>query len=346
MNLNKLILGIASHLILFWFLFPFKKQYAFSMGTTLNNILKLKKSIFHLLVFFFFTSTFSSLLIAQQIVYYHQGFENSCPDNWGYSGGNVNTETARTGFSSARVGRLGESTTLTMQTVDVSGIQSSVLSLYHSIRSGSGPGMDTREGAVILVALNGGTYSFLSGVGGFGDHNYPWTSADGGDLSSSAGCNVYQTQNPLQYDIPLGTTSISIKVISIKVSSTNCTTYNNNMNSGVAGNYDRNDEGFFIDDVQIAGLAPTVSSTNNGVLCSGLSLNLFTNPTLDSMSSSWIGPNSFTSNINNPNVTTISTSIHGGTYTNDILINNCSIGNYTTNVVINSPPTIIFLSPP
>jgi len=113
-----------------------------------------------------------------------------------------------------------------------------------------------------------------------------------------------------------------------------------------ASTYDRTDEGFFIDDVQILGLAPTVSSTNNGILCEDFPLDLFTNPTLSSMSSTWTGPNSFTSSDNNPNVSPNVSINQGGSYTNNISVNNCSIGNYSANVTINYAPSIISISPP
>ncbi len=301
------------------------------------------------LIFLFFLFN-SKIFLSQTIRYYYQSFEsstsNNCPDNWHYTGGNRNIETARTGLYSARVGRLGESTTLTMQDVDVSNLTNPTLTIYHSIRSGSGPGMDTREGAVFLISLNGGTFTFLSGVGGFSDYGYPWSSTSGGAASSSAGCNLYQTPNALIYNIPLGTTSISIQVISVRVSSTNCITYNNNMNSGIANNYDRADEGFFVDDIEIKAKAPTITATNNGVICEGYLLDLFTTPALSSMNSSWSGPSSFTSSVNNPNVSSSASTINNGTYSNHISVNNCSIGNYTTIVTINYAPSIISISPP
>ena len=58
-----------------------------------------------------------------QIRYYAQGFEsltNACPNNWTYSGGNRNNQHAKTGSYSARVGRSGESNTLTLNAVDIS----------------------------------------------------------------------------------------------------------------------------------------------------------------------------------------------------------------------------------
>jgi len=327
------------------------KKFILRLGSLKNTINKEKllfKIQYNILILFYLLN--SEICYNQAIRYYYQSFEstsgNNCPENWPYTGGNRNIETARTGSYSSRVGRLGESTALTMQTLDVSNLSNPTLTLYHSIRSGSGPGMDTREGAVILVSLNGGVFTFLSGVGGFSDHGYPWTSTVGGSASSSAGCNIYQTQNALQYNIPSGTTSISVQVISIRVSSTNCTTYNTNMNSGIASNYDRADEGFFVDDIEIKALAPTLGATNNGIICLGNPLNLYTNPSLNSMASSWTGPNTFSSIDNNPLVTTNATTLNTGNYSNTINVNNCSIGSYSINVTIQYPPTIIFLSPP
>ncbi len=190
---------------------------------------------------------------AQTTIFY-QGFENAAVactgENWPYTGGNRNTETARTGSWSLRVGRQSESTTATFQPRNVSGLENVQLQVYHRVRPGMGPGLDTQEGAVMLVQLNGGAWTPIARVGGYADHNYPWTSAIGGSATVSVGCNVYQAPNPVVYNVPAGTNLIAFRVLS--VSAGNCTTFNSRMNSGATGySYDRPDEGFFIDDLRL-----------------------------------------------------------------------------------------------
>lgn len=204
----------------------------------------------------------SAYLPAQTTLYY-QGFENAsvtCTENWGYTGGNRSTETSRTGSYSLRVGRSGESNTATFNTLNIAGISNLTLQVYHSVRSGSGPGMDTREGAVILVSLNGGAWTPVGQVGGYGDLGYTWTATSGGSSSSSSGCTVYQCPNPLVYPVPAGTNTIALRVVSVQGNSS-CGNYNTYMNNGTAGSYNRTDEGFQIDDVRLT----TTSSSIPGI---------------------------------------------------------------------------------
>ena len=324
---------------------------------TTRIVFKPGNGIFWFLLFSHSVLFFSSYLNAQQIVYYHQGFENACPDNWSYSGGNSNSEIARTGFSSCRIGRLGESNSILFNTVDVSGLVGSNLQIYHSVKPQSSPsaseGMDTREGTIIQVQENGGSWITIGRVGGNNNQSWGWNQT-GGTTNSCP--QTYTMANPLNYNISNGTNTIALRVITLRTASTSssctaacrCSQFDALMNAEfpTASTYDRTDEGFFIDDVQILGLAPTVSSTNNGILCEDFPLDLFTNPTLSSMSSTWTGPNSFTSSDNNPNVSPNVSINQGGSYTNNISVNNCSIGNYLANVTINYAPFIISISPP
>lgn len=179
-----------------------------------------------------------------------QGFESSAPCNdWSYTGGDITTETRRTGTNAIRVGRQGGSNTVTFATLNVAGLSGLQLRVYHSVRSGAGPGMDVREGAVMQVAING-VWSTIGRVGGFSDHAYAWASAIGGSASSSTGCNVYQSANPLIYTVPVGTNTIAFRAFSVSGGS-NCTTFNAVMNGNVGSNYDRTDEGFQLDDVAL-----------------------------------------------------------------------------------------------
>ncbi|MGV3637619.1 MAG: hypothetical protein ACO1NQ_08220 [Flavobacteriales bacterium] len=179
-----------------------------------------------------------------------QGFEAAAPCNdWSYTSGDVTTETRRTGTNAIRVGRQGGSNTVTFATLNVAGLTGLQLRVYHSVRAGSGPGMDVREGAVMQVALNG-VWTTIGRVGGLSDHNYAWSSATGGSASTSPGCNVYQSANPLIYTVPAGTNTIAFRAFSVSGGS-NCTTFNTLMNGNVGSNYDRTDEGFQLDDVSL-----------------------------------------------------------------------------------------------
>jgi hypothetical protein len=191
-----------------------------------------------------------------QTTIFFQGFENAsltCTENWGYTGGVRNSENNRTGSFAARVGRSAESNTLTFNTVNISGLSGVNLQIYHSVRGGTGPGMDTREGAAILVSLNGAAFTPLGGgqgqVSGFGDYNYSYATNPANAGSASAGCTLFTSPNPINYSVPAGTNTIAIKVVSVAAGS--CATFNTNMGSGTAANYDRADEGFFIDDVRL-----------------------------------------------------------------------------------------------
>lgn len=213
----------------------------------------------------FFTFLISNFLIIQcytQTTLYFQGFEGSCNDTWGFTGGVTNTETARTGSSSARVGRQSESNTITFNTINTSGLTNLQVQIYHSVRSGSGPGMDTREGALFLVSLNGGAYTIISGVSGNSDHNYAWSAASGGTTNTCP--STYTTPNALIYNVPAGTTSISIRVISIGRNGSTCAAFNTAMAGTTAYNFDRTDEGFFIDDVRLTTTSPVTGVSWNG----------------------------------------------------------------------------------
>lgn len=82
--------------------------------------------------------------------------------------------------------------------------------------------------------------------------------------------------------------------------------------------------------------APTAG--NNGPLCEGATLNL-TASTIPGVTYSWTGPNSFTSNVQNPSVTNI-TLAGAGVYSVTATANNCVSTAGTTAVVVNPLPVI------
>jgi gliding motility-associated-like protein len=80
----------------------------------------------------------------------------------------------------------------------------------------------------------------------------------------------------------------------------------------------------------------TPSAMSNGPLCEGATLNL-TTPTVSGASYSWTGPNSFTSSLQNPSVSNI-TSAGAGTYNVTVSVSGCSSAAGSTNVVVNPAP--------
>lgn len=199
---------------------------------------------------FLVLSAMPGLAVSAQTVIAFQGFESTIPCNdWAYSGGVVTTETRRTGTNALRVGRFGESTTVSFNAIDVTGLAGLQLTIHHAVRSGSGPGMDVREGAVMQVSING-VWSTIGQVGGFSDHAYGWNSGTAGSGSTTSPCSIFQCANPLVYNVPAGTTSIAFRAFSVSGGG-NCTTFNTLMAGNAGSAFDRTDEGFQIDDISL-----------------------------------------------------------------------------------------------
>ena len=212
-----------------------------------NNSMSNRKTLF------FFSLIFFSYPLFPQNIIFQQDFDNStsvCSLGLPYIGGTISSSTAYNGSNSLRIGNLGGSNNVLFSNIDVSTINNGILSFRHRVLSGAGPGMDTREGVAFLISLNGGPFTFISGISGFGDLNYGWNS-NGGSTATSTGCNSYQTSNPFSYNIQPGTSTLSLKIISVKAST--CATFNSNMINGVPSNFDRSDEGIYIDNVTISG---------------------------------------------------------------------------------------------
>jgi hypothetical protein len=157
------------------------------------------------------------------------------------------------------------------------------LILNHSVLGGNGPGIDVREGAIFLVSLNGGAFVPIAKLAGTNDHSYAFTALGGVGVIGCAAPNdvTYQIPNTFTYSIPAGTNTIALQVISINIqtganAAAKCTNFVSMMTnaSPTASNYDRNDEGIYIDDVSIWADGPSVS--NNGPICAGTSLDLST----------------------------------------------------------------------
>ncbi len=88
--------------------------------------------------------------------------------------------------------------------------------------------------------------------------------------------------------------------------------------------------------IEVKSKLPSPTVSNNGPLCSGTTLSLSSSAVMGA-SYSWTGPNGFTSNQQNPVVSTNATTAMSGTYSLIITgINGCTSTPSTTNVVISS----------
>ena len=86
---------------------------------------------------------------------------------------------------------------------------------------------------------------------------------------------------------------------------------------------------------------PTISLSNNGPVCQGNNISI--NSISTATSYAWTGPGGFTSNLQNPSITSISN--NSGTYSVNIVDNNGCINSGTTNIVINPLPVITVNTP-
>jgi len=291
-----------------------------------------------------------SQIYFSQIRYYAQGFENviaSCPENWTFTGGNRNTQHAKTGTYSSRVGRAGESNTLILNPVNVSQLSNATLRLNHSILGGNGPGIDVREGVVFMVSLDGAAFVTVSKLAGSNDHSYTFAQTGGVGVIACAAPNdvTYQTPNTLTFSIPAGTNTVSVKVISVNVqtgsnAAIKCTNFVAMMTNSTptASDFDRNDEGIYIDDVEVWADGPSVQSPIT--TCANQAFSVGINNPNAGMSFNWSGPNSFTSPAQNPQVTLSATSQMSGTYSNTVSFGNCPVITLNQLVTVNATPTI------
>lgn len=257
-------------------------------------------------------------LLSAQNTYYFQGFESTsvCPENWGYIGGEQTTRTARTGANSLLVGRGTDganscpgpagSPAATFDWVNVENLTNPILQIYHRIGqtgltnasncgSGSGEGLDTREGAVVQVAYNNSTNWITIGqVGGNSNHNYAWSAPIGGTTNTCP--QTFTMPNPLIHTIPAGTISIRFRVLSIASSNTSsscnaacrCSEFSSTMNAinPTPANYDRWDEGFYIDDVSVIADAP-VFDIPITTYCQGATIPALPPTSINGINGSW-----------------------------------------------------------
>jgi gliding motility-associated-like protein len=85
---------------------------------------------------------------------------------------------------------------------------------------------------------------------------------------------------------------------------------------------------------------PTVLTIGaNSPLCSGQTLSLTSTSTVGA-TFNWSGPNSFTSNVQNPTIVS-TTTLASGVYSVNATINSCASATGTVNVVVNQTPTVL-----
>jgi len=85
------------------------------------------------------------------------------------------------------------------------------------------------------------------------------------------------------------------------------------------------------------------SLSNNGPLCVGQTLNL-TSTTVSGATYAWTGPNGFTSNLQNPTISSV-VAANAGVYSCIVTVNGNSSQPCTTTVVVNLPPLVTVNSP-
>lgn len=210
--------------------------------------------------------------VFSQTIIFNQGFENprtSPIENWQFIGGYQTTDVYKEGTRSLRIGRFGFSNEVVFSPVDVSQYQDLILEISHSVDSIGESGLDDYEGIAFQVSLDGGNWVTISKVSGSNNYSYSFNDTLVG--VNSSGCRLFRTPNPLNYSIPQGTNTISVRVISVK--SNNCRGFNYNANNGIATSYDRSDEGFYIDNIRIIDLNQTTFPVELGKFDSELGNN-------------------------------------------------------------------------
>ncbi len=205
-----------------------------------------------------------------------QDFEGA--GTYGFTGGTINTETARGGTKSLRLGRDDNSTSCGVPTDAtevvfdpvflIGSACPGVFTFYHSVRTssgslcGSGRGMDSREGFAVYVKLNGAmSWTLLNSFSAFS--NCDWTFAISPSFVGCTGtaggeCGSPSFPNPFVYNVPAGSTIAQFKIITIKGTGTSCVNFVAQAAAATGSNYDRGDEGLFIDDVSFSTSIPCV----------------------------------------------------------------------------------------
>jgi len=85
---------------------------------------------------------------------------------------------------------------------------------------------------------------------------------------------------------------------------------------------------------------PVATASNNGPVCIGSPLNLAGGPA-GMITYSWTGPGGYSSNLQNPVVSSSATAAMAGTYTLTVTNSNGCLGTATTTVTVNTPPVAV-----
>ena len=91
--------------------------------------------------------------------------------------------------------------------------------------------------------------------------------------------------------------------------------------------------------VTVSGIAPTVTATSNSPVCAGSTLNLSASTAVGA-SYAWTGPNSFTSSLQNPSISSVTT-LAAGTYNLTATSGGCTSAVSSITVVVNANPTVV-----
>ncbi len=212
-----------------------------------------------------------SLAISQTVIC--QGFEGAA-GTWSYTAiGNVNTEHARTGVNSLRLGRgnggsgctVGtDGTSVVFDPVTLIGANcTGIFSFYHRTQTiagiaaslgcaGTGEGMDVGDGFAVYGKFNNGPWNLLDSWSGTSNTVWTWVTAANNTGTPCGSINPFP--NPYNYVVPGGTTLAEFKILTF--SQSNCTNFLAAVTAQTSNVYNRGDEGFFIDDVCFQTFAP------------------------------------------------------------------------------------------
>lgn len=202
-----------------------------------------------------------------------QGFEGTA-GTWSYTAvGNINTEHARTGINSLRLGRgnggagcaVGtDGTVVTFDPVTLIGANcTGIFSFYHRTQTiggiaaslgcaGTGEGMDVGDGFAVYGKFNNGPWTLLDSWSG--SSNAVWTWATAANNTGTPCGSINPFPNPYTYVVPPGTNVAEFKILTF--SQSNCANFLAAVTAQTSNVYNRGDEGFFIDAVCFQTFAP------------------------------------------------------------------------------------------
>jgi hypothetical protein len=99
------------------------------------------------------------------------------------------------------------------------------------------------------------SWTLLSSFSGFGDFSYGWATSP---INASSQCGTSPFPNPFIYNVPGGSSSAQFKIMTIKGTGSTCVNFVSQASAAIGSNYDRGDEGLFIDDVSFVTISPCI----------------------------------------------------------------------------------------